>query len=292
MGLAVMTHHGYSNWVPDADPTQLPHLLKLLDDEAPETRRALSRAFSNFGPQLKDELDKLSPSPTDDQRHLLQWLLEEDHRNWVLDAWPAWTQKPEGVAKLEAGYELISRFQTRLTYDRRLPALLDTLADEYSKKRHEPEVRSLAEFLFKEYGLRGAKAQEFYDPLNSDLVYVIHEKRGLPISLATIYILIGDRLGLTVQGLNFPGHFLARVTSNDRPLIIDCFNGGKFFSEEEIIATHRGPEESLRRMLRSPADASTILSRVLRNLVAAYERAQRPENARFAGTLLETLERS
>ena len=276
----------------EGDPNQLPHLLNLLDDEAPETRRALSRAFSAFGPQLKDELNKLSPAPTDDQRHLLQWLLEEDHRSWVLEAWPGWIKKPEGFAKLEDGYDLISRFQTRLTYDQRLPALLDSLADQYSKKVAEPEVRSLAEFLFRDYGLRGAKAQEFYNPLNSDLVYVIHEKRGLPISLASVYILVGDRLGLTVHGVNFPGHFLARVTSNDRPLIVDCFNGGRFFSEEEIIATHRGPEEALRRLLRSPADASTILSRVLRNLVGAYEKAQQPENARFAGSLLETLERT
>ncbi len=276
----------------EADPNQLPHLLNLLDDEAPETRRALSRAFGAFGPKLKDELDKLSPAPTDDQRHLLQWLLEEDHRKWVQDEWPVWIEKPEGAAKLELGFDLISRFQTRLTYDQRLPALLDSLADAYMKKTTDAEVRSLAEFLFRDFGLRGAKAQEFYNPLNSDLVYVINEKRGLPISLASIYILVGDRLGLTVNGVNFPGHFLARVTSNDRPLIVDCFNGGRFFSEEEIIATHRGPEEALRRLLRSPADASTILSRVLRNLVGAYERAQQPENAHFAGSLLESLERT
>lgn len=274
-----------------SDPAQLPHLLKLLDDDAPDVRRELSRAFASFGPALKEELDKLDPPPSEEQRHLLQWLLEENHRAWVLEAWPEWVASPEGPEKLEAGYELLSRFQTRLTYDRRLGFLLDDLAREYADKTPEPDVRTLAEFLFRDYGLRGAKAQEFYNPLNSDLVYVIHEKRGLPISLASVYILVGERLGLTVYGVNFPGHFLARVTSNDRPLIVDCFNGGRFFSEEEIIATHRGPEEALRRLLRSPADASTIIARVLRNLVGSFERGRQPENARFAGELLEKLER-
>jgi len=274
-----------------SDPAQLPYLLQLLDDDAPDVRRELSRALGAFGPSLKEELDKLSPPPTEEQRHLLQWLLEENHRTWVLESWPEWVASPEGSEKLEAGYELLSRFQTRLTYDRRLGFLLDDMARDYSARVPEPDVRSLAEFLFRDVGLRGAKAQEFYNPLNSDLVYVIHEKRGLPISLASVYILVGERLGLSVYGVNFPGHFLARVNSNDRPLIVDCFNGGRFFSVVAVTATQRGPEEALRRLLRSPADASTIITRVLRNLVGSFERSRQPENARFAGELLEKLER-
>ena len=277
-----------------ADPTAIPHLLRLLDDESPEVRTAVAREFASFGEGLKDELDRLTIPPSVTQRHILQWMLEDYGRSRLRRAWRAWLDaaRPapspaEDIARLERGLTLLADFQSGIARRRTVTEVLDALAEEYVRSRGQADVRVLSEFLFQERALRGTLPTDFYNPLNSNVVYLAEEGRGLPITLCCAYMLVGARLGLDVWGINFPGHFLARVVSEGRPVIVDCFHGGKFFSEDEIVVTHKGPPAALRRLLRVRADAKAILARILRNLVGAYEKAGSAENAALTAELLK-----
>jgi len=106
-------------------------------------------------------------------------------------------------------------------------ARLDAMAQEAG-----PRVRaagSLAErvdclndYLFRERGFSG-NHERYDDPRNSFLNEVLERKTGIPISLCVVYIEVARRLGLDAAGINFPGHFLARV--GDAPVIVDAFEG-------------------------------------------------------------------
>jgi regulator of sirC expression with transglutaminase-like and TPR domain len=107
--------------------------------------------------------------------------------------------------------------------------------------------RDLAEFLFADEGFAGNR-DHYEDARNSLLNDVLDRRTGIPITLSVVYLEVGWRLGLAVEGINYPGHFLVRA--GDR--ILDCFNGGRevdpttLSAEGVVVASRR---QILRRML-------------------------------------------
>jgi len=272
------------------DPKELPFLLKLLDDESEVVREAVVKELAAFGESLEEELARLPKSPDISQQSLLRHILEDYRRDWLKGAWLSWLELEGDNEKLEAGFSLLSDFQNGRTYPDKLKNLLDQLADEFNASNTRGDVFELSSFLFKVKALKGAKS-DYYNPQNSNLVYVIKEKRGLPISLASIYILVGDRLGLEIEGCDSPGHFLARTFSGDKMFLVDCFNGGRFLAIKDIEAVRK---RSLNRLLdipERPTDAVTIIARVLRNLINAFDEIDDLVNSRFMMELLEILDK-
>ena len=151
----------------------------------------------------------------------------------------------------------------------------------------EESIVALNEFLFEDLGFWG-NTDDYYDPRNSYLNEVIDRKTGIPISLSILYMEIGRRIGLTLEGVSFPGHFLVRLRLRGGTLVLDPFAGGAPQSEVELRerlqrvvppeVTGNLPlaELSLEQFLE-PASTRQILSRVLRNLKAIYRETDNPE---------------
>ena len=107
-------------------------------------------------------------------------------------------------------------------------ARLDQLAASL-KRRLRPDISpadtilALNRFLFEEQGFTG-NAADYYDPRNSFLNEVLDRKCGIPITLAVVYVEIGRRIGLTVQGVSFPGHFLVKCLLRNGAVACDARN--------------------------------------------------------------------
>ena len=97
----------------------------------------------------------------------------------------------------------------------------------------EDRVVTLNQFLFGELGFRG-NAEDYYDPRNSYLNEVIDRRTGIPITLSVLYMEVGRRIGLPLQGVSFPGHFLVRLRLRGGTLVLDPFSGGAPQSEAEL----------------------------------------------------------
>lgn len=187
--------------------------------------------------------------------------------------------------RLEAAHDLIARFQYGNSFPIRLPVLLDQLAAECQEAFREPTAFQLAHYLFQSLPIRGDR-QTYYDPRNSNLVCCILERKGIPISLCCIYMLVGHRLGLEIGGLPLPGHFLARVQHGGEQYAVDCFDGGRFLSGHDLAALHRPVADAIRSLLARPADTPSIVERVLHNLYRAYLREHREADAMLMIELL------
>src|SRR2546428_5071426 len=137
----------------------------------------------------------------------------------------------------------------------------------------EAGVTELAGYLFGECGFRGNQ-EEYYDPRNSYLTDVLERRTGIPIPLSVVLIETGARLGLGIEGVGFPGHFLVRVAGSRGPLVLDPFFGGRAIGERELLARYRSFVGSDAPALPPDALATTgtpaILTRMLRNLLRAY----------------------
>lgn len=204
------------------------------------------------------------------------------------EAWLDWLDVEDEAEKLEIASSLLAQWQLGPEYVVRLGSLLDELAVEFGASGRETSAEELSQFLFVEKGLQGSQAEDYYNPLNSNLVYVIEWGRGIPISLASIFILVGKRLGLGIYGCNFPGHFLARAHVGQRDLLFDCFNDGRLLSESETAALRKAAPWAI----DAPASAVVIIARVLRNLAVAFEQNDDVHKAHFMLALLSQLERA
>ena len=94
---------------------------------------------------------------------------------------------------------------------------------------------ALNRYVFAELEFRG-NVEDYYDPCNSYLPLVLENRSGLPITLSLVYKAVADRLGLFVEGINSPGHFLARVDGEGEQLIVDAFDRGRILTREEAFA--------------------------------------------------------
>ena len=97
----------------------------------------------------------------------------------------------------------------------------------------EERVVALNQFLFDDLGYWG-NTDDYYDPRNSYLNEVIDRKTGTPISLSILYMELGRRIGLPLEGVSFPGHFLVRLRLRGGTLVLDPFAGGAPQSEAEL----------------------------------------------------------
>ncbi len=128
-------------------------------------------------------------------------------------------------------------------------------------------LRALRRVLFEERGFRG-NAEAYYDPRNSFLNEVLDRRLGIPLTLAIVYLEVGARVGLRVQGVAFPGHFLVKYASGGREIFVDAFNGGELLSTEDCAARFRDASGGQKLDPRALESVGTrqILSRMLQNL--------------------------
>ena len=156
----------------------------------------------------------------------------------------------------------------------------------------EEKVIALNQFLFDDLGFSG-NADDYYDPRNSYLNEVIERRRGIPLSLSILYMEVGRKIGLPLEGISFPGHFLVRLALRSSTLVLDPFSGGAPLSEEDLRKLlKRVIAESGRAGLRGAGDVAAelpldqflepvghrqILARLLRNLKGIYRDKDEPQ---------------
>lgn len=136
----------------------------------------------------------------------------------------------------------------------------------------EQQAHVIAEVLHGELGF-GGNPGEYYDPRNSYLNEVLDRKLGIPISLSAVYLEVGRRAGLTLEGVGMPGHFLVRLQHPLRPLLLDPFDGGTVLTQDDCATRLRalyGPRVRFQQELLAAVSTRAILFRMLANLKAIY----------------------
>ena len=117
----------------------------------------------------------------------------------------------------------------------------------------------------------GGDVDDYYDPRNSYLNEVIDRRKGIPITLAVVWMEVGRRAGIEVQGVGLPGHFLVFAGGQ----LVDPFGGGEAIGADEaaaLFAENYGGAPRLNPEWLEPVPPEAILERMLNNLMEAYRR--------------------
>jgi regulator of sirC expression with transglutaminase-like and TPR domain len=143
-----------------------------------------------------------------------------------------------------------------------------------SDKSPQSTLAAINQTLFEDQGFTG-NSENYYDPCNSFLNHVLDRRLGIPISLSIIYMEIAHRLGLVLQGVSFPGHFLVKLPLPGGDIVIDPFFSGVTLNDLELmnrIVTLFGsyPADLDLQNIMTGVGKKAILARMLRNLKNIY----------------------
>ncbi len=257
--------------VPD---TQINALIRLLSDEDERVARAIAGKLTEIGdpavPLLR-EAEIEQPEMAD----RIGGILDDIRAQRLEREFHVLSTCTDDRLDLESGAFLIARFAYP---DLDVPAYgerLDAMAREVRarlghKASGEEIVKAINRYLFVEQGFAG-NTQEYYDVDNSYLSRVLERKTGIPISLSVVYLLIGQRLDLSLFGVGMPGHFLVKYETDRYRMFVDAFNGGALLTQKDCarFLDQAGYGFDERYLQKTPPRA--ILIRMLKNLVAIYK---------------------
>lgn len=186
--------------------------------------------------------------------------------------WERYAEKESG--SLEEGVFLLARFAYPELDPQRYQAQLNQMADILRSRiqsRSSPTevIGALNDYLFNELHFSGNR-ENYYVPENSYINRVLETKRGIPISLSVVMLLVAERLNLPLYGIGMPGHFLIAWSDGQTEIFIDPFNEGRVMIREEIESALSEDESELLDQYLQKVSTRQILARMIRNLIQIY----------------------
>ncbi|MGA7395665.1 MAG: transglutaminase-like domain-containing protein [Terrimicrobiaceae bacterium] len=246
-------------------------IVRLLQDDDPETVRLVKEQLAQGGEELisglrdlvqmgdervcrhaRDVLAEIAGQGADEEFHLLCHFFNDESdletACWML----AHTLDPS--VDIESFEHKVNQWGRQF-----LVRISGTVSN-------RQRAQALAEFMADELCFRG-NTDDYYSERNSLLPHVIETRMGIPISLSILYRMVAGRAGMKVDGINLPGHFIARHGE----VLFDPFHKGRILAKadcEEILCRQN---LKLRAWHLEPATPRQILLRVLANLLYVYD---------------------
>ncbi len=265
--------------------------MRLLDDDTPEVRQGVAARLAQFGGDVSEWLAAGNLGVTGRERSMLSAMLGPARRTELERDWLAPSGGAEAMREDWDGFEAMLRLISDFLHDgvsirQPLSDALDLLAEEAAEKG-SASAEDLRVFLFAQDRLK-ANETDGDDPRNFDLAWVLDTGHSNPLGLALAFILVGRRLGLEIEGVNFPGHFLCRIYREGFPIIVDCHDHGRQHLQSTLLESpdlKRGE----RAVLRQSAHPGQIMIRLLDDLLDEFEETGCGVDAALIRRLRQTL---
>lgn len=232
---------------------------------------------NSFNPDLQKEIEELV--------HELQFSLLKDRMNM-------WRNSED--QDLLTGIWLVNTYQyPELEFDKLNADMHQIYFEVWTAFNNElppyEKIRIINSIIFGTLRF-SANTKNFHSPGNSMLSNVIENKKGNPISLCAIYLLVANKLGLPIYGVNLPNLFVLTYKSGDISFYINAFNKGLIFSKQDISNYLEHLKIEPRKEFFEPCKNIEIIKRILRNLYVAFEKIGELEKVEEISQLLNIVE--
>jgi regulator of sirC expression with transglutaminase-like and TPR domain len=259
----------------ELDKKEFKALVSLLEDDDEEVNRHVEGKIMSLGsdiiPYLEEQwensFDPNIQSKIEDMIHTLQFSrLKERIHEW----------KEKGGESLLEGMWLVSLYQypdSELNdLNKEIEQIYYDIWVELKEDLHPyDQIKIINGALFNKLKFR-ANTKNFHSPNNSFLKSVLESKKGNPISLSVVYMLVAEKLGLPIYGVNLPNLFIITYKSEEVQFYVNAFNRGLIFSNKDIDNYLANLNLTPKPAYYQPCSNEDIIKRVLRNLIMAYEK--------------------
>ena len=269
-------------------------LIELLGDDDLRIRKVAKQQLLLIGDEAIPFLKDVAASDSDGRTRVnARQLLKNIHQQDLIRQFHLLGVWNDDQIDLEYGAYLIAKFAypelTQIEISRRLDDLANQAAVLLQGiTRPRRIVQLLNNVLFTRAGFEGNQ-ENYYAPDNSYLNRVLETRKGIPISLSLIYILVARRLKLPIFGVNMPAHFLCKFKHPSQSLYIDAYDFGRVLNESECIMLLHNYGVDFNPHYLNIATNRDILCRMLRNLILIYYQSEQDEKAEFLKKLLKIM---
>lgn len=239
----------------------------LLGDDQPSVVAAARQALLDDRETATPFLAEAVRSANPILRGRARLLLDQMRRSSLFEQWMTQVSQPDDKVDLETCCLLMSQLWGEEDSQAATSFLDATAGIVRAHMANVGPLQALGEVLFDNLGFRGG---DFAKPESHWLSPVLNHRLGIPISLATVYVLVGRRLGLPVQGIAMPAHYLARFEDPEGSVFIDCYNRGKIYRQETLVNRLESKGLTFRESYLSPCTDRFTLYRMLTNLEKLY----------------------
>lgn len=256
-------------------PTQLNALISLLDDSDWEVKQHVREKLIDLGAAVIPVLEqKWEESFNPVLQKELEDLVHELQFGLVKERLKAWKASPE--QDLLEGLWILNTYQYPDLEFETLQAAVHQLYVEawtFFAPDLQPldQVKILNHVFFKQNQFSG-NTKNFHSPSNSMLSMVLNSKKGNPISLCSLYLLVAQKLGLPIYGVNLPNLFVLIYNQGKNSFYINAFNKGVIFSREDLMNYLEQLQIDPQPIFFDPCSPSAIVVRFLKNLTTAFEK--------------------
>ena len=256
-------------------------LVNLLGDDDPAIYQTVREKILSFGENAGEWLRpyRLSNDPIVRRRarEIVRYFDRQEADTWFL----AFCLKHGEEFDLEEGVWLLAMTEYPDINVEAYRALLDNFAAEIRERidfnETDKEILStMNNYLFDELGFSGDE-ENYYDPQNSYLNRVVDRRKGNPINLSLLYLLLARRLQMPVAGIGLPGHFICRYQSTSEEIFIDPFHHGKFLTKADCIQYLVSGSHGLQDEFLAPVSTRRVLMRICSNLHQIYSQMELTE---------------
>jgi regulator of sirC expression with transglutaminase-like and TPR domain len=277
------------------DSGEISALISLLDDPDDTIYLQIKEKLISIGeeiiPSLETAWENNSFGVTFQTR--VEDIIHQIQFDGVFGQLKAW--KENGAEDLLEGMLLVNKYQYPDLDEAKLRSLIDQLKQDVWIELNDEltafeQVRVINHILFEVHGYSGNK-KNFHAPQNSYLNNVLDSKKGNPLSLSILYILVAKEVNVPIYGINLPNHFvLAYVDQNnimqyiqpgedhsDILFYINPFSRGTVFNRKEIEQFLEQIDAKPNEDYFNPCDNLTIIRRVITNLIFSYEKLGYPD---------------
>lgn len=263
--------------IDDEDHTVIEHITKKINSLGAEVIPFLEDAWEeNESSMVQKRIENLIHNVqfSDVQKRLLQWKLD-------------------GATNILEGLHLIATYSypdlDYLSLKQQIKQLAEEAKLQIDDNSHPyDQIRDLNRFFFSLNRFKANK-KDFHHPNNSFLNIVLESRKGNPLTLSTIYMLVAQTLGMPVYGVNFPNLFILTYKGAKKQFYINVYNSGLIFTKDDVDNYLKQIKIKTDEKFYQPCTNMEILIRSLRNLETSYEHLKQDNRIQEIQNLLDLL---
>jgi regulator of sirC expression with transglutaminase-like and TPR domain len=259
------------------DDKKIKALVTLLDDSDDEVVTIVEKEIKNIGgeviPILENHWEENAVNPFLQKK--LESIIHELQNSAAIERLTNW--KSGDKSDLLEGLWAVASYQfPELDIEVLRKQIQDIYMEAWLQMRDElhpnDQIRILNQVFFDKFNFK-PNTRNYYSPANSMINQVLETKRGNPISMCSIYLIVAQKLNLPVYGVNLPNLFVLTYKFKKLQFYINVFNRGVVFSKKDIEGHIKQMNVPPNDIFFSPCSNEEIVKRTLRNLIYAYKKA-------------------
>jgi regulator of sirC expression with transglutaminase-like and TPR domain len=265
-------------------------LYSLLDDPQASVQNAVRERIMTLGEDSVAGLRELTELHGNLHQDVVQEMIDEIRRTMALRRLEREFSGPDEPVDLEEGAFILARYGfpeiSTATYQRRLDDMAADIRVLAGTRATPLETfMKMRSYLFSDLGFIGNR-EDYYNPNNSFINKVIDYRKGIPITLSILLLALGKRVGISLNGIGMPMHFLVQYDDGSRMFFVDAFNSGIIITRDQCRLMLSSSGIRLTPEMLAPVPTRDIIERMWRNLFLAYQQQGDEEEASRVAEIL------